>query len=197
MKKRYIFILSLILVILSMSCVSAGLFDGLFGGDDSDKNITLIKESTGGHCTYYDDGDIHALYFIDGVLKDLPNDIKGYDLKFSIYDENGKLIKEEYALSMKFIADHSKESDPVELGSISLDEFKNVTVTELTLYNADGVVVFDKNVTFNMDNVEIEYYHDDNSDEDDDSVQPLFKTHSPEEQRELDKLYDKYLADNA
>ncbi len=44
LEKRHL-ILSLIIVILSMSCVSAGLFDGLFGGDDN-KNITLIKTIT-------------------------------------------------------------------------------------------------------------------------------------------------------
>ena len=172
MNKRYILILSLIVVILSMSCVSAGLFDGLFGESDNDKNITLIKESTSGLCTFYDNGEIHAVYNVEGVLKDLPEDIDGYDLQFSFYDENGKLIKEQSALSMKFIAEHSKDSDPVDLATISVNEYKNVSFVILKLLNDDGIVVFENNVTFNMDNVETDTYHvkdsSTDSDEDDD-----------------------------
>ena len=160
LKKSYLLVLSLIIIVLSMSCVSAGLFDGLFGGEDDAKNITLIKEKTHGRCTYYDSGKVHAIYSIEGVLKDLPENIDGYDLQFLVYNDNGKLLKESSATSMKYIAENSKKSEPVELGALSLDKFENVSIVKLKLINEDGTVVFDKNVTFNMENVDIEYYHE-------------------------------------
>lgn len=86
---------------------------------------------------------------------------------------------------------------------VIIDDFKNVSNIEVKLIDEDGTIVFNENTTFNMENMKIYELtkdtssSDDDSDGDDDSVQPLFKTHTPEEQRELDRLYDKYLADNA
>ena len=159
LKKRYILILSLILVILSMSCVSAGLFDGLFGGDGSDKNITLIKESVEISRIIYDDGEISTWYYVKGVFKDLPSDVKGYNLKISGYDENGKLIKDGDGFSMKSIAKSSKDSEPSLLGVVYDKEYeeKNISYIELTILDKDGKIVFDKNITFNLDTMDIRY----------------------------------------
>ena len=174
LKKRYILILSLILVILSMSCVSAGLFDGLFGGEDSDKNITLIKESVEISRIIYDDGEISTWYYVKGVFKDLPSDVKGYNLKISGYDENGKLIKDGDGFSMKSIAKSSKDSEPSLLGVVYDKEYeeKNISHIELTILDKDGKIVFDKNITFNLDTMDLRYETksvSSSSDSDDDS----------------------------
>lgn len=87
MNKRLILVLSFILVLLTISCVSAGLFDGLFGSND--KNITLTNVTTNGWCNSYDDGDISSVYEIDGIFNDLPNNINDYELKVAIYDNGG------------------------------------------------------------------------------------------------------------
>ena len=174
LKKRYILILSLILVILSMSCVSAGLFDGLFGGEDSDKNITLIKESVEISRIIYDDGEISTWYYVKGVFKDLPSDVKGYNLKISGYEENGKLIKDGDGFSMKSIAKSSKDSEPSLLGVVYDKEYeeKNISHIELTILDKDGKIVFDKNITFNLDTMDLRYETksvSSSSDSDDDS----------------------------
>lgn len=155
MKKRYFLILSLLIIVLSMSFVSAGLFDGFFG--ENDKDISLIKESTEATRNIYDDGRVDTIYSIKGVFKDLPNDIKGYNLKISLFDEQGNLMKESDGYAMKDIARNSKDSEPHELGLIYTSEYeiKNATSILLTMYNADGNIVFNKNITFNMNNMKI------------------------------------------
>lgn len=50
MKKRYILILSLILAIVSISAVSAGLFD--FGGNDDKLKVEDLEISDGGYGSY-------------------------------------------------------------------------------------------------------------------------------------------------
>ena len=169
LKKIYIFFLSLILI-TSMSCVSAGLFDGLFGEDDSNKNITLLNESTHGWARFYDDGDIYTVYYLEGVLKDLPNNIDDYTIKLAIFDEKGDLIKEDDGNSIYFISKRSEKLDPVEIGAVHIDDYKNISIIELKVFDADGIIVYDKNITFTMQNMEIDYVTKNTSNSNDDSI---------------------------
>lgn len=169
-KKILLITLIIVAILGSVSAVSAGLFDGWFGEEDIDKNITLIKESTDGLAYFYDDGEIHAIYSLDGVLKDLPSDVEGYNIRVTIYDENGDFIKDEAGSSMSFVSMYSEKSEPVELGSISMDDYINVSIIELKLFDEDGTIVLDENVTFRMENMNIEKLtEEDYADEYDDS----------------------------
>lgn len=164
--KRILIILLIAVVILaSVNVVSAGFFDFLFGEDsnDSDKNITLIKEYTYGEHFIQDKGD-YTTYELYGVLKGLPNDVTGYTLRVAIYDENKKLIREDEGFSSMYqVSDYSKRSEPAWLGYIEVNDFLNVSLYELKVYNPDGEIVLNENVTFKMENIKTFDVRDDGS----------------------------------
>lgn len=186
LKKGFILILSLVIIVLGVSCVSAGLFDGLFGGDN--KNITLTNESTSGWVEIHDDGSIQSCYMVDGVFEDLPSNVEGYNLKVALYDENGKLLKEADGSPMKGVAKASEKSNPTKLCFIGLEKNVNISVAEVKLYNPEGDVVLDKNVTFSMENVSIKHISkstSDTDDADDDSSSYTYGKYSPKNEMEL------------
>lgn len=162
LKKIYILILSLLLVILTMSCVSAGWFGwGDDSADDVPENITLIKEFTEGlRGIHEDDGSVNTHYTIKGVFKGLPNNVEGYDLIISLYDKNGKLMKKDEGHSMDSIAKSSKKSEISTLGIISTYDKKIIDAKyiELTIYDDNGEIVFDKNITFTIENLQTNYF---------------------------------------
>lgn len=155
-KKLLIILLIVVVILSSISAVSAGWFDGLFGwGDNENKNITLIKEYTYGEHFIRANGDDYTTYELYGVLKDLPDDVTGYTLRVAIYDENEKLVKEDEGFaSMYTISDYSERSEPAWLGYIELNDFINISFYELKLYNPDGEIVLEENVTFTMGNIQ-------------------------------------------
>lgn len=116
-----------------------------------------MNESTGGNGVIFDDGEAHVTYSVNGILKDLPNDVNDYNLTITLYDKNGTLINESEGVPMETIAKHSEDSQPSILGTISIDEFVNVSFAEIKIYNSDEEVVFDENVTFHMENVIISH----------------------------------------
>lgn len=163
LKKRYILILSFIVLLLSVSSVNAGLFDFLGFGP----NIELTDETTSGICTIYDDtGRVYTTYYINGVLKGLPDNLRDYNLKSSIYDENGKLVGEyDDIVALEWIAESSKNNEPAMIGFVTIDDFKNVSVYELKIYNPDGEMIFEDNVTFSMDKMSFDHYNESDIDD--------------------------------
>lgn len=150
-----------------MSCVSAGLFDGLFGGDDN-KSITLTNTTTDGWCNSYDDGTSSSVYEIEGILNNLPDNVNKYELKVSIYDENGKLIKEDNGYNLKSIVRSSEKSKPSLIGMVIIDDSKNVSNIEVKLIDEEGTIVFNENTTFDMDNMDINHLTKETSSSSDD-----------------------------
>ena len=185
-------ILSLIIFVLSISCVSAGLFDGFFGND---KNITLIKESTSGWAEIYDDGDVQSCYLVEGVFKDLPSNVKGYNLRVALYDETGKLIKEDDGYSMESIAKSSENSNPGYLCSIGVKKLVNVSKVELKIFDDEGVVVFDKNLTFSAENMDIKHVSKSESDTNDDDNYSSTSSDSKYSNKWESELYIKEMRD--
>lgn len=157
LKMRNVFIVCLIFVILCMSCVYIGLFSGILF-----PNIALTNESTYGSCDVFEsDGSMVTTYCVDGIFKGLPDDSSKYSLKTSIYDENGSLIDEEKdETSMAYISEASKSSQIFIISMITCEGLKNVSSIELTMYNTQGNIVFDQNLTFSMENVTIEKIND-------------------------------------
>lgn len=139
------------------------------------KNITLIKESAKGSIELYDDGDIIAIYSIEGVLKDLPDNVYGYTSKIALYDENGELLKEDDGWPLDFIESYSRKSQTTELAVTSIDDDKNIQIIEYKLYDFDGNIVLDENVTISKGNIEVNHFNkadfEANSNNNDKSIQ--------------------------
>ncbi len=164
MKKSYILVISLILVVLSMSCVSAGIFD-MFTDNNAElnSNITLTNESTDSDCVVFtDDDDVYTVYRVNGIFEGLPDNMTNYTLNTSIYDANGSFIQEDEGWAdIDDILSASNKSEVIRLGANEIEGFKNVSVQEVKIYDADGNLVFDKNITFDMGNVNVTYYEPD------------------------------------
>lgn len=160
-KKALLMLLVVLIIFTSFSAVSAGLFDGLFGGgNDENVNITLIKEFTEGvRCIYEDDGSVNTYYTIKGVFKGLPKNVEEYNLIISLYDKNGKLMKKDDGYTMRGIAKSSKNSEVSTLGQISTydNKIRDAKYIGLTIYDDEGKIVFDKNITFTIENLETNY----------------------------------------
>ena len=153
LEKKYI-ILILIIILLIVFCFNSNLFSSL-GLDNGE--ITLTQASTYGYHNIYRNGSENTNYYIGGVFKGLPDDAENYTLETIIYDENGKLIDKtvyEY-FWMSMIIDYSKDSEFSEVGCVSIEGFKNVTLLELKLLNPNGTIMFDQNYTFAMENISV------------------------------------------
>lgn len=129
-------------------------------------NITLTNESTDSDCVVFTDDDgIFTVYRINGIFEGLPDNMTNYTLNTSIYDANGSFIQEDEGWAdIDDIISSSNKSEGIRLGANEIEGFKNVSVQEVKLYDADGKLVFDKNVTFDMGNLNVTYYElDENS----------------------------------
>lgn len=174
-----------------MSCVSAGLFDIFGEAGDGDFNITLTNESTDSDCiVFVDDDDVYTVYRVNGIFEGLPNNMTNYTLNTSIYDANGSFIQEDEGWAdIDDILSASNKSEIIRLGANEINGFKNVSFQEVMLYDADGNMVFDKNVTFDMGNINVTYYE---PDEDSRSGYSSRMLTGDELQQALDELYEKY-----
>lgn len=184
MNKRDIIMLSLLILILSISSVSAGFLDGMFG--ENNENITLTDEKTYGF-TYVGDIDGETyIYCVDGLFHNLPQGAKDYTLKAEYYDEHGHTALKGEAPSMDFIKSSSDKSKPVELVSNLTHEFKNITNVNLKIYSEDNEIVFDENISFNMRNMDLTGLDEDVPSESD-------KSDSVEDVLSKDGVYEKNL----
>lgn len=163
--KKFKFMGLILIILLAVVAVSGC----IGGGDDSNdgKNITLIKESTSGWYNIYDDETI-SVYNIEGVFKGLPSNVDGYNLRISLY-EDGNLVKEDDGFLMEKIAKSSKDSYPSTLAIIGVDGYKHVDVAELKIYNKEGEIVFDQNVTIKQENMETNHITESTSENNDNS----------------------------
>ena len=142
-------ILAIVLVIgiLAMS------FNGHDVSSDDGGNITLIKEKINGYA-YESDGKIYSSYYIEGVLKNLPKNLKDYDLRGTFYDEDGKFIYEDRGY-LEYIKESSDKSEPTLLASCYCDGLRNLSYVELELRDSNGKVVFNQTIDYNMDQMDL------------------------------------------
>ena len=146
-KKLYVLILGLFILLLCVSSANASLFD--FGGNDNNdgKNITLIKEITSCYIYNSSSGIIHD-YKVEGVLKNIPGDANKYTIKGVFYDGNNVVGEDERSLD--YFSPSSEKSRPNTIVSIYKNESLNISKVEISITNPSGEVVFTQSVPFNM-----------------------------------------------
>lgn len=122
--------------------------------NDADVNkITLIKENIKGYA-YMSDGVPHCSYYVEGVLKNLPDKIEGYSLVGTFYDENGKYIGEDDAM-MRFVKEDSDKSEPDTIVVCYTNGVKNLSYVELEMTDPDGKVVFNQTLNYDMERMDL------------------------------------------
>ena len=121
--------------------------------DSNDNNITLIKENVKGQA-YLSDGKPICYYHVDGVLKNLPDNIEGYDLKGTFYDENNKYIGENNAM-MRFVKEDSDKSELSTLVTCYTHGVKNLSYVELEMTDPNGNVILNKTLNYDMEKMDL------------------------------------------
>lgn len=145
-------ILAILAIILLIGIIALN-FNGHDVSTNDGGNITLIKEKINGYA-YESDGKIYSSYYIEGVLKNLPKDLKDYDLRGTFYDEDGKFIYEDRGY-LEYIKDSSDKSEPTLLASCYCDGLRNLSYVDLELRDPNGKVVFNKTIDYNMDQMDL------------------------------------------
>lgn len=125
----------------------------LFDQTNEGKNISIIKESTSGHAYYSDNKTVYD-YKLEGVLKNIPKDSKGFTIKGTFYDDKGKVIKEKQK-DLDYFSYYTEKSNPTTIVDIFTYEFVNVSKIKVTIMNPGGDVVFDETFDFNMDKFDL------------------------------------------
>lgn len=145
-------------VILTFVVIIAilGIFIVSFSGNNETtpaENITLIKENTFGYGSVYE-GNTTYYYYLKGVLKNLPNNIEGYDIKGTFHDKKGEYIYEDIG-DMDWIQEDSEKSEPTVLACMSSPELVNVSNIELVIYDPDGEIAFNETIDFDMKKMDL------------------------------------------
>ena len=107
-------------------------------------------------------------------------------------DDEGNLIKEDDGDYLDYEDVNTfKKSNPETLCFISVDRLVNVSIAEVKLYDKEGILVLDKNVTFHMENVKITHAthttSSSSSSDSSDEVRPLYRNLSDREMRDIGK----------
>ena len=149
--------LKLILLILGLILI-IGLIAFSFNGDadtgsSDSKNITLIKEKITGYA-YESDGKPYYSYYLEGVIKNLPRNIKDYDLRCTFYDEDGRYIYEDQGY-LEYIKESSDKSTPTILGSCYTQDLRNLSYVKLELKDPNGKIVLNRTIDYDMDKMDL------------------------------------------
>lgn len=146
-------ILAAIILIIVIGAIVFS-FTGSTDEESEVQNITLIKAHTDGY-VFVNDGVPYYNYDLKGVLKNLPEDFKGYELRTTYYDENDKYVDEEVTSYMENIFESSKNSNPSFLGAYQTNDFVNITRIQLEMTDPNGTIVFNESVDFDMDKFDL------------------------------------------
>ena len=133
----------------------------MFDQTNEGKNISLIKESTGGHAYYSSNKAVYD-YKLEGVLKNIPKDSEGFTVRGTFYDDNGKVIKENDK-DLDHFSHYTEKSDPTAIAEMYVYELVNVSKIKVTIMNPSGDVVFDETFDFDMSKFDLSGL-DDNDD---------------------------------
>lgn len=140
-------------IVLLIGLIAFGLNGhGDISSGDS-KNITLIKEKINGYA-YESDGKIYSSYYLEGVIKNLPKDVKDYDLRGTFYDEDGKYIYEDQGY-LDYIKESSDESTPTLLASCYTEDLRNLSYVKLELRDPNGNIVLNRTIDYDMDKMDL------------------------------------------
>lgn len=140
-------------IVLLIGLIAFGLngHEDISSGDS--KNITLIKEKINGYA-YESDGKIYSSYYLEGVIKNLPKDVKDYDLRGTFYDEDGKYIYEDQGY-LDYIKESSDESTPTLLASCYTEDLRNLSYVKLELRDPNGNIVLNRTIDYDMDKMDL------------------------------------------
>lgn len=125
----------------------------LFDETNLGKNISIIKEYTGGYAYYSGNKTVYN-YGLSGVLKNIPMDSDGFTVHGTFYDGNGKVIKEKNS-DLDYFSYYTEKSNPTTIMDIQTYEFVNVSKIQITIMNPGGDVVFDETFDFDMDKFDL------------------------------------------
>ena len=147
--KIILLVLALILIIGLIAFSFNGHVDT--GSADS-KNINLIKEKLYGYA-YKSDGKEYYSYYLEGVIKNLPNNINDYDLRGTFYDEDGRYIYEDQGY-LEYIKESSDKSTPTILASCYTEDLRNLGYVQLELKDPNGDIVLNETIYYDMDKMD-------------------------------------------
>lgn len=147
---KILLIAFVLVLIIGLIAFSLGRSDDVSSNDS--KNITLIKEKINGYA-YESEGKTYYSYYLEGVIKNLPRNIKDYDLRGTFYDENGKYIYEDQGY-LDYIKESSDKSVPTILASCYTQDLRNLSYVQLELKDPNGNVVFNKTINYDMDKMD-------------------------------------------
>lgn len=124
------------------------------GNDDT--NITLIRIDASGEGYWaYGSNNPYYRYEVDGVFKNLPSDLQGYNLKANFYDENGKFVHEG-GLDIEDIAKDSANNEITEIAGFGVyNTMYNISYIEIIIDNPNGEIVFNQTIEFDMDKMDL------------------------------------------
>lgn len=147
--KQILVILALIFIVWLIAFSYNGHTDT---GFTESKNITLIKEKITGYA-YESDGKTYYSYYLEGVIKNLPNNIKDYDLRGTFYDEEGNYIYEDQGY-LEYIKESSDKSTPTLLVSCYTEDLRNLSYVQLELKDPNGSIVLNKTIPYDMNKMD-------------------------------------------
>lgn len=138
-------------IVMSGTASTLDLF-GAFG--NSDDNITLIKNETSGRAFWTMDGKAYYSYDINGVFKNLPSNLEGYDLKVNFYDKNGTFLHEG-GRDIEDVASDSQNNEVTYIGTFGAYKSYDIKKIEVIIEDAEGKIVFNETYEFDMDKMDL------------------------------------------
>lgn len=147
-------ILAALALILIIGLVAVSFNGDADTGSTDSKNITLIKEKITGYAYEDSDGKPYYSFYLEGVIKNLPRNIKDYDLRCTFYDEDDRYIYEDQGY-LEFIKEYSDKSEPTILGSCYTEDLRNLSYVKLELKGPDGNIVLNRTIDYDMDKMDL------------------------------------------
>ena len=120
-----------------------------FNNINDDSNISLIKEETHGFVFVNNGSDPYYNFYVEGVLLNLPPNVKGYDLKTIFYGEDNQFLYEDDA-SITWLAKDFERSEQGNIGVWQTQNPQNVSHVEIIVLNPLGETVFNETLQFDM-----------------------------------------------
>lgn len=143
-------ILAIIVIIMG-----ALLVPNITSNATDDANITLIKAESSGSAFYgYGTNQECYNYNLNGVFRNLPDNLQGYDLKSTFYDENGEYLHDS-SEDIENVAEHSANDESYGVAHWQAHKLYNVSKIEVVILDPDGNVVFNETYDYDMKKMDL------------------------------------------
>ena len=132
-----------------MGAFSSNKNSGVFDETNEGRNISLVKESTGGYA-YISSGEEVYYYYVNGVFINIPRDSTGFTIRTTFLDEDGKRLGTRDG-NLHYFEYSTEKSYIRTIGWMSKPSLVNVSEVEIVILNPRGENVFNQTLEFYMD----------------------------------------------